>query len=328
MAEPQVPCDVVPHQPGNGKRAQGKIQFPPPLAYHGGKKKLLGLHKSSLFKPSKDKTSSWFAVLFRCHIPDEENLVSIRLFDRSRSLDIHLDPKPRAKSAARYRTEGERWSFHFSGRYDEQVEQSKEAQQANGGGDQSLQRDPGAAIPRQEIKRLGSAFTHTSLKFERAAATGSKKKRRAAKKVKKINSRAQKRADSRVVEDSTPEEKAIAELKEKETSITFGVRTTSPSVVNPTKGEQNATKSEQEESDDDVRYEVRRLLQKRTKEGVTQYRVDWAPDPITKKKRRPTWGDVENIDTSAIANFERSNSRTTRSHGRGRPRSGGKDDGK
>ena len=53
-------------------------------------------------------------VLFRFNIPDEKNLVSIRLFDQSRSMDIHLDPKPKSKFAAKARAEADYWSISFS----------------------------------------------------------------------------------------------------------------------------------------------------------------------------------------------------------------------
>ncbi|KAL9594229.1 MAG: hypothetical protein Q9219_007146 [cf. Caloplaca sp. 3 TL-2023] len=64
-------------------------------------------------------------ILFSGTILDEDNLISIRLLDRSRSLDFYLDPKPKSKSAARYRAEGMYLSFHFNGRYAKIIESSK-----------------------------------------------------------------------------------------------------------------------------------------------------------------------------------------------------------
>lgn len=52
-------------------------------------------------------------VLLHYQVPDEDNPFTIRLFNQSRSMDIRLDPKPRDKSAARYRAEGDYWSLHF-----------------------------------------------------------------------------------------------------------------------------------------------------------------------------------------------------------------------
>lgn len=46
-------------------------------------------------------------------IPREGYLYSIRLFDQSRSMDVHVEPKPKTKFAAKARAEARYWSIAF-----------------------------------------------------------------------------------------------------------------------------------------------------------------------------------------------------------------------
>lgn len=63
--------------------------------------------------------------IWECKIPNEENLVSIRLLDHGPSLEVHLDPKPRNKSAARYQDEGEIVVFRLRTHRDVAVQNAK-----------------------------------------------------------------------------------------------------------------------------------------------------------------------------------------------------------
>ncbi|KAL8659302.1 MAG: hypothetical protein Q9202_007184 [Teloschistes flavicans] len=72
------------------------------------------------FKMDPSPTRIWDSK-----IPNEENLVSIRLLDHGPSLEVHLDPKPRNKSAARYQDEGQIFVFRLRTHRDVAVQNAK-----------------------------------------------------------------------------------------------------------------------------------------------------------------------------------------------------------
>lgn len=64
-------------------------------------------------------------VLVRSNFPDEANLITIRLFDQSRSMDIRLEPKPKSKFASKARAEGDYWSTTFAAHNVAAIENAK-----------------------------------------------------------------------------------------------------------------------------------------------------------------------------------------------------------
>jgi hypothetical protein len=65
------------------------------------------------------------ATLIRFTIPDDNNFVSILLFDQSRSMDVHLDPKPKTKMATKARAEGDYWVIYFGGHTEPELRLAK-----------------------------------------------------------------------------------------------------------------------------------------------------------------------------------------------------------
>ena len=64
-------------------------------------------------------------ILARFNIPDQANLISIRLFDQSLSMDVHLDRKPKTKFATKARAEGDYWAIYFRAHTDPELYNAK-----------------------------------------------------------------------------------------------------------------------------------------------------------------------------------------------------------